>query len=129
GFNNIDDLIGGFKPGQLNILAARTGMGKTAFMLNLAVNIAKVYQSTLKKNNILIFSLEMTSEELIKRLISCESQISIKKMEQQQLTREEKLQLLQTEEKLTELNILIDDDRNTKIEEVKRKCRQLKFHR
>ncbi|MGL9687741.1 MAG: DnaB-like helicase C-terminal domain-containing protein, partial [Candidatus Phytoplasma sp. TWB_XP] len=50
-------------------------------------------------------------------------------MEQQQLTREEKLQLLQTEEKLTELNILIDDDRNTKIEEVKRKCRQLKFHR
>ncbi|WP_318839863.1 DnaB-like helicase C-terminal domain-containing protein [Paulownia witches'-broom phytoplasma] len=37
GFNNIDDLIGGFKPGQLNILAARTGMGKTAFMLNLAV--------------------------------------------------------------------------------------------
>ncbi|MGL9687416.1 MAG: DnaB-like helicase C-terminal domain-containing protein, partial [Candidatus Phytoplasma sp. TWB_XP] len=77
----------------------------------------------------MIFSLEMTSEELIKRLISCESQISIKKMEQQQLTREEKLQLLQTEEKLTELNILIDDDRNTKIEEVKRKCRQLKFHR
>ncbi|GLH60976.1 replicative DNA helicase [Paulownia witches'-broom phytoplasma] len=127
GFNNIDDLIGGFKPGQLNILAARTGMGKTAFMLNLAVNIAKVFQNIPKKHNILIFSLEMTSEELIKRLISCESQISIKKMEQQQLTREEKLQLLQTEEKLTELNILIDDDRNTKIEEVKRKCRQLKF--
>lgn len=128
GFNNIDDIIGGFKPGQLNILAARTGMGKTAFMLNLAVNIAKVFQNIPKKNNILIFSLEMISEELIKRLISCESQISIKKMEQKQLTREEKLQLLQTEEKLTELNILIDDDRNTKIEEVKRKCRQLKFH-
>ncbi|GLH61049.1 DnaB-like helicase C-terminal domain-containing protein [Paulownia witches'-broom phytoplasma] len=49
-------------------------------------------------------------------------------MEQQKLNREEKLQLLQTEEKLSELNILIDDDRNTKIEEVKRKCRQLKFH-
>ncbi|TKA87785.1 MAG: replicative DNA helicase [Candidatus Phytoplasma asteris] len=128
GFNNIDDIIGGFKLGQLNILAARTGMGKTAFMLNLAVNIAKVFQNIPKKNNILIFSLEMISEELIKRLISCESQISIKKMEQKQLTREEKLQLLQTEEKLTELNILIDDDRNTKIEEVKRKCRQLKFH-
>ncbi|MGL9687438.1 MAG: replicative DNA helicase [Candidatus Phytoplasma sp. TWB_XP] len=128
GFNNIDDLIGGFKPGQLNILAARTGMGKTAFMLNLAVNIAKVFQNIPKKHNILIFSLEMTSEELTKRLISCESQISIKKMEQQKLTREEKLQLLQTEEILAELNILIDDDRNNKIEEVKRKCRQLKFH-
>ncbi|MGL9687682.1 MAG: replicative DNA helicase, partial [Candidatus Phytoplasma sp. TWB_XP] len=129
GFNNIDDLIGGFKPGQLNILAARTGMGKTAFMLNLAVNIAKVFKNVPKKHNILIFSLEMTSEELVKRVISCESQVSIKKMEQQQLTREERFEIALIEEKLSEINILIDDDRNTKIEEVKRKCRQLKFHR
>lgn len=64
GYNNIDDLIGGLQGGNYLILAGSTGMGKTAMALNLVINILK------QKKEVLLFSLEMTTEELLSRIIS-----------------------------------------------------------
>ncbi|MGZ3139940.1 replicative DNA helicase [Candidatus Phytoplasma solani] len=133
GFENLDELVSGFKNKQLIILGARTGMGKTAFMLNLAVNITKIFhqkqelESKPKKQNAVIFSLEMTSEELGIRLISSVSQVPLTKLQHKTLNKEDRFALAKAEFELTKLNILIDDDRNNKIEDIKTKCRQMKY--
>ena len=64
GYKNIDDLIGGLQGGNYLILAGSTGMGKTAMALNLVINVLK------QKKEVLLFSLEMTTEELLSRIIS-----------------------------------------------------------
>jgi replicative DNA helicase len=64
GYNNIDGLIGGLQGGNYLILAGSTGMGKTAMALNLVINVLK------QKKEVLLFSLEMTTEELLSRIIS-----------------------------------------------------------
>ncbi|AGL90384.1 replicative DNA helicase [Candidatus Phytoplasma australiense] len=127
GFKNLDELISGFKPNQLIILGARTGMGKTAFMLNLACNIAKNFTTNPENQKAVIFSLEMAAEELGIRLLSSASQIPLKQLQHKNLTKNDKLQLLIADDKITQLNILIDDDRNNKIEDIKTKCRQIKY--
>ncbi|WP_349401688.1 replicative DNA helicase DnaB [Candidatus Phytoplasma solani] len=133
GFDNLDELVSGFKNKQLIILGARTGMGKTAFMLNLITNITKNFhqkqelESKPKKQNAVIFSLEMTSEELGIRLISSVSQVPLTKLQHKTLNKEDRFALAKAEFELTKLNILIDDDRNNKIEDIKNKCRQMKY--
>ncbi|AGL90769.1 replicative DNA helicase [Candidatus Phytoplasma australiense] len=127
GFKNLDELISGFKPNQLIILGARTGMGKTAFMLNLACNIAKNFTTNPETQKAVIFSLEMAAEELGIRLLFSASQIPLKQLQHKNLTKNDKLQLLIADDKITQLNILIDDDRNNKIEDIKTKCRQMKY--
>lgn len=64
GYKNIDDLIGGLQGGNYMVLAGSTGMGKTAMALNLVINILN------QKKEVLLFSLEMTTEELLSRIIS-----------------------------------------------------------
>ncbi|AGL90091.1 replicative DNA helicase [Candidatus Phytoplasma australiense] len=127
GFKNLDELISGFKPNQLIILGARTAMGKTAFMLNLACNIAKNFTSNNKNQKAVIFSLEMAAEELGIRLLSSASQIPLKQLQHKNLTKNEKLQLFIADDKITQLNILIDDDRNNKMKDIETKCRQMKY--
>ncbi|AGL90987.1 Replicative DNA helicase [Strawberry lethal yellows phytoplasma (CPA) str. NZSb11] len=127
GFKNLDELISGFKPKELIILGARTGMGKTAFMLNLACNIAKNFTTNPETQKAVIFSLEMAAEELGIRLLSSASKIPLKQLQHKNLNKNEKLQLLIPEDETTQLNILIDDDRNNKIEDIETKCRQMKY--
>ncbi|AGL90173.1 Replicative DNA helicase [Strawberry lethal yellows phytoplasma (CPA) str. NZSb11] len=127
GFKNLDELISGFKPKELIILGARTGMGKTAFMLNLACNIAKKFTTNPENQKAVIFSLEMAAEELGIRLLSSVSQIPLKQLQHKNLTKDDKLQLLIADDEITQLNILIDDDRNNKIEDIETKCRQMKY--
>ncbi|AGL90896.1 replicative DNA helicase [Candidatus Phytoplasma australiense] len=126
GFKNLDELISGFKPNQLIILGARTAMGKTTFMLNLACNIAKNFTSNNKNQKAVIFSLEMAAEELVIRLLSSASQIPLKQLQHKNLNKDEKSQLLIADNEITRLNILIDDDRDNKIEDIETKCRQMK---
>ncbi|AGL90629.1 replicative DNA helicase [Candidatus Phytoplasma australiense] len=127
GFKNLDELISGFKPNQLIILGAKTAMGKTAFMLNLACNIAKNFNTNPKKQKAVIFSLEMAAEELGIRLLSSASQIPLKQLIHKNLTKNDKLQLLIADDEITQLNILIDDDRDNKIEDIETKCLQMKY--
>ena len=69
----------------------------------------------------------MTAEELGIRLISSVSKVPLKKLQHKNLTKEDRFELAKAEFELTKLNILIDDDRNNKIEDIKTKCRQIKY--
>ncbi|AGL90547.1 replicative DNA helicase [Candidatus Phytoplasma australiense] len=128
GFKNLDELISGFKPKELIILGAKTGMGKTAFMLNLACNIAKNFTSNPENQKAVIFSLEMAAEQLAFRLLSSASKIPLKQLLHKKINKDEKLQLLIADDEITQLNILIDDDRNNKIKDIETKCRQMKYN-
>jgi replicative DNA helicase len=71
GFRDLDVYLGGLRRGALYVVGARTGVGKTAFLLNLAVNAAK------QGKNVLFFSLEMSAEALAERLIASEAEVSL----------------------------------------------------
>lgn len=70
GFNNLDELLKGGVPGELTILAGGEGMGKTTFALNLALNMARGDNSHKRNFNVVIFTLEMSEEEIVRILIS-----------------------------------------------------------
>ncbi|WP_369021539.1 replicative DNA helicase [Mycoplasmopsis synoviae] len=77
-FKNIDDIVQGFRPGQLVILAARPGIGKTALALNMAAHIARNVQDKDKNNKVLFISLEMQKKELAKRVMSFTLNVDLK---------------------------------------------------
>jgi replicative DNA helicase len=80
GYAKLDDLLGGFKPGELIIVAARPSMGKTALALNLVMNAA-----IKQKKTVGFFSLEMTSEQIVDRILSTIAQIPINKLSKGQI--------------------------------------------
>lgn len=86
GYSSIDSIIGNFQSGDLFILAAATGMGKTCLMLNIALSIAK------QGKKVLIFSLEMNKEQLLNRIISAETKINSAKYRNGQLTEQEAIE-------------------------------------
>ena len=110
GFMELDNITGGFQPGQLIILAARPAMGKTAFALNIARNMAMLFNYP-----VAVFSLEMTAIELMMRLISSEADI-----EGQKLKVKEKARLLGN------CKMFIDDTPGLNIMELKAKCKRMK---
>ncbi|HBB03784.1 TPA: hypothetical protein DCZ39_02655 [Patescibacteria group bacterium] len=75
GYHGLDDMLGGFKPAELIILAARPSMGKTAFALNLLKNMAVD-----QKKSVALFSLEMSSEQIADRVLSMVSGIPMGKI-------------------------------------------------
>jgi len=122
GFVDLDRMTAGFQPGTLIILAARPAMGKTAFALTMARNIAIDM-----KKPIAFFSLEMTAVELVMRLISSESGISGDRLKKgEKLPEFEKTQLYAKSQVLTEAPIYIDDTPQLSIFELRAKCRRLK---
>ena len=122
GFSALDRTTAGFQPGTLIILAARPAMGKTAFALSMARNIAVDM-----KKPIAFFSLEMTAVELVMRLISSESGISGERLKKgEKLPEVEKAQLYAKSQTLTEAPIYIDDTPQLSIFELRAKCRRLK---
>lgn len=104
GYVDLDAKITGFRPGALTIIAARPAMGKTAFGLNLLVNAA------LNSNcPVAFFSLEMTSEELVSRILSCVASINGNSIRQKHLTDDEWGRLLVAAEKYSKANVFIDE--------------------
>ena len=75
GYRDIDDYTAGWQPGNLVILAARPAMGKTSMALNMAVHAAKD-----EKKPVAVFSLEMTKQELVERLLSSEARLDASKL-------------------------------------------------
>ncbi len=120
GFSELDKLTGGWQPSDLIIIAARPGMGKTAFTLSLAKNAAE------RKKPVAIFSLEMASVQLVQRLISMEAEVGSKKLRSGQLEDYEWERLNKAVEKLSETPIYIDDTPGINIFELRAKCRRLK---
>ncbi len=121
GFTNLDRVTSGWQKSDLVILAARPGMGKTAFVLSMARNMVVDFQKP-----IAMFSLEMSSIQLVTRLISSESQIPADKLKKGALENHEWEKLNAKISALTEASLFIDDTPALSIFELRAKCRRLK---
>jgi len=121
GFSGIDRITAGWQKSDLVILAARPGMGKTAFVLSMARNMAVDF-----KKPIAIFSLEMSGVQLVTRLISSETELEADKLRRGQLEQYEWEQLNARLNTLTDAPLYIDDTPALSIFELRAKCRRLK---
>lgn len=122
GFRDLDNKIGGFQRGTLIILAARPAMGKTAFALTMARNMAVDFHKP-----VAVFSLEMTASELTSRLISAEASINGRRFKAKgKLEEWEKTMIREKTQPLIQAPIYIDDNPNLTIFELRAKCRRLK---
>ncbi len=121
GFADLDEKTAGLQKSNLIIVAARPAMGKTAFVLNLAQNAALKADA-----KILIFSLEMSKEELGMRMLSSDTCIDLAKLKMGDLNRGEWEDLYIGIDRLTKAGIYIDDTPGISLMEMKNKCRRLK---
>lgn len=121
GFTDLDNLTSGWQRSDLVIIAARPAMGKTAFVLSMARNMAVQYNSP-----VAIFSLEMSSVQLVNRIISSEAEIPSSKLKTGQLTDAEWKQLDQKIKVLEQAPLFIDDTPALSITEFRSKIRRLK---
>ncbi|NNF02591.1 MAG: replicative DNA helicase [Bacteroidia bacterium] len=120
GFTELDRITSGWQKADLIIVAARPGMGKTAFTLSLARNAAVDY-----KYPVAFFSLEMTAHQLANRLISSESEIAGDKIRRGELKQHELQQLHHKIVPITNAPIFIDDTPSLSVFELRAKCRRL----
>lgn len=121
GFHSLDQVTGGWQKSDLIIIAARPGMGKTAFALSCARNAAVDY-----KKPVAVFSLEMSSVQLVNRLISGEAELDSNKIRRGKLERHEWHQLHSKIGRLSEAPIYIDDTPALSIFDLRAKSRRLK---
>lgn len=120
GFSKLDRVTSGWQKSDLVIVAARPGMGKTAFALSMARNIAVEHNM-----GVAVFSLEMSSEQLVNRLISSESEISAGKLRKGELVDHEWVQLHSKIKGLSKAPIFIDDTPAISVFELRAKARRL----
>ncbi|WP_372474913.1 replicative DNA helicase [Capnocytophaga sp. ARDL2] len=121
GFHKLDALTSGWQPSDMIVIAARPGMGKTAFVLSMARNIAVGAQKA-----VAVFSLEMSSVQLITRLISSETALSSEKLRTGKLEKHEWQQLSTKVKDLQEAPLYIDDTPSLSIFDLRAKARRLK---
>lgn len=121
GFTSLDRLTSGWQKSDLIIVAARPSMGKTAFVLSMARNMAVEYEVP-----VAFFSLEMSSLQLVNRLIIAESGIPSEKIRNGRLSQDEWTQLTVKTKQLADAKIFIDDTPALSIFELRAKCRRLK---
>lgn len=121
GLNMLDNVTNGWQSSDLIILAGRPGMGKTSAVVSMSINPA-VYQKT----PIAIFSLEMSSDQLVSRMQSYFSEINVSKIVKKQLSEDEIVQIERKTQKLKDAPIYIDDTPNISLLELKGKVRKLK---
>ncbi len=120
GMVDLDKKINGLNKSDLVLVAARPAMGKTAFALNLCLNVAKKYNKTTA-----MFSLEMSREQLAMRLLSIESCVDSQQMATGKLTPEEWTRLSMASIALSETDIRVDDNPSITVAEMNAKCRRL----
>ncbi len=120
GFLDLDFRTAGFHPSNLILIAARPAMGKTAFVLNIAQNVAFRQNKT-----VAIFSLEMSKEELINRMFSLESHVEAQHLRTGQLNDEEWDMLIESAGVIGRSKLFIDDTPSISISELRTKCRKL----
>lgn len=121
GFVDLDNVTNGWQKGTLNVIAARPGMGKTAFVLSMARNIAVDNQSPLA-----IFSLEMSASDLVIRLMSAESKFKQNQLKSGNLSNDEWARLVNSMSALEKAKLIIDDTSGLSVFELRAKCRRFK---
>lgn len=121
GFAELDRMTAGFQRNDLIIVAARPSVGKTAFALNIAQNVA-----TKTGENVAIFSLEMGAEQLVMRMLCAEGNINAQNLRTGSLTDEDWGKLTMAMGSLSNAGIFIDDVPGVRIGDIRSKCRRLK---
>jgi replicative DNA helicase len=121
GFRDLDRLTSGFQPNDLIIVAARPSVGKTAFALNVAQNVA-----VNTNENVAIFSLEMGAEQLVSRMLCAEGNIDSQRLRNGQLQADDWSKLTMAMGSLSNAGIYIDDSPGIRVAEIRSKCRRLK---
>jgi replicative DNA helicase len=120
GFIDIDRMLGGLQPSDLLIIAGRPGMGKTGFVLSALKNAALTH-----KKHVAIFSLEMSNEQLVQRIIAQETGIDSSRLRSGKLTPDEWLLFTQAIEVLGDTHIFLDDTPALTPLQLRTKCRRL----
>lgn len=122
GFYDLDYKTAGLQPSDLILVAARPSMGKTAFVLNVAEYAA------LKSNvSTAIFSLEMSKDQLVKRMLSMNSKVDSQAMRTGDLQDEDWIKLVESAKTIGNSNLIIDDTPGISISELRSKCRKYKL--
>lgn len=122
GFKDLDYQTSGFQPSDLILIAARPSMGKTAFVLNIAQ-----YMAFHNNETVAIFSLEMSKEQLVNRLLSMESGVDAQKLRNGNLTDNDWERLVEGAEGVARSNLIIDDTPGISLSELRSKCRKYKL--
>ncbi len=120
GLRDLDKKINGLNKTDFVLIAARPAMGKSAFALNIGLNVAKKYNKT-----VAIFNLEMSREQLAMRLLASESFVELQKLATGKLTEEEWSKLCMASAALSQTDIRIDDNPSITVAELNAKCRRL----
>ena len=120
GLHDLDRKINGLNKTDLILIAARPGMGKTAIALNICLNVAKNYEKT-----VAFFSLEMSREQLVMRLLSTESFVENQKLTTGHLDEEDWGKLSIASSALSQTDIRVDDNPAITVAEINAKCRRL----
>ncbi len=121
GFVELDRMTAGFQRNDLIIVAARPSVGKTAFALNIAQNVA-----TKTDENVAIFSLEMGAEQLVMRMLCAEGNIDAQRLRTGDLQSEDWQKLTMAMGSLSNAGIYIDDTPGVRVSDIRAKCRRLK---
>jgi len=124
GFIDLDRKLGGLHGSDLVLVAARPAMGKSAFALNLAHNAAMKADAS-----VAVFSLEMSKDQLVLRILAAESMIDLNKLQNGNLNEEEWTKLARSIVKLSRSNIYFDDSAGISVTEMRSKCRRLKMEK
>ncbi|MDQ0204021.1 replicative DNA helicase [Pectinatus haikarae] len=124
GFKDLDKLTSGFQPSDLILIAARPSMGKTAFTLNIATHAA-----VRKKEAVAFFSLEMSKEQLVQRMLCSEGAIDSQRMRTGGLVDDDWQRLISAADRLSSSPIFIDDTPGITIMELRSKARRLKLEK
>src|SRR5690625_2658563 len=121
GYRDLDRMTSGFQRNDLIIIAARPSMGKTAFALNIAQNVA--IKTT---ENVAIFSLEMGAEQLVQRMLCAEGNIDSQRLRTGKLEQDDWGKLTMAMGSLSHAGIYIDDAPGIRVTDIRSKCRRLK---
>ncbi|MBP5310405.1 MAG: replicative DNA helicase [Lachnospiraceae bacterium] len=122
GFADLDYMTSGMQPSDLVLIAARPSMGKTAFVLNVAQHMAFK-----EKKGVVIFSLEMSKEQLVNRIFSLESRVDAQHLRNGKLDDNEWEKLVESAGVIGSSNLIIDDTPGISIGELRSKCRKYKM--
>ena len=119
GFPKIDETLLGLRPGQMIVIGARPGVGKTSFALNLATNAA------FNGASVALFSLEMSKVEIAQRLLAANARIGLQEIRSARIRDDQWPQILQATNDLSQLDIMIDDTPGTTVTEIRAKARRI----
>ena len=123
GFTSLNKYTQGFQKGNLIILAARPAMGKSAMAMNLAVNVAAKNKNG--HGTVAIFSLEMSAEQLVERMVAADSSIRLNQIKNGRISQNDWIRFTTSCSRLGGMNLYFDDSSNSTIASIRAKCRKL----